>query len=89
MSLTNKEAILKAYKIANMPNDDTTLKEFIDSLFEDIDKRICANCKFYDVSDWVCTNEDFGSMVNANTDDDYPNVYFDFGCIRFEHKGEL
>lgn len=49
--MTREEAIGKAYSIADMPRDDTTLKELIDEIFdghEEITKYWLSGCKKID-----------------------------------------
>ena len=45
--MTRDIAIGKAYEIANMPNDDTVLKEFMDEIFDNQEYKICKNCENY------------------------------------------
>ena len=38
--MTREEAIRKAYSIANMPIEDTSLKELIDEIYDDFDLKL-------------------------------------------------
>jgi len=71
--MNNTEALKKAYLLANMPNDDTTLKEFIDEIYQDFNNRICNNCKYYHQK-WVCLE-----IGNGNF---FPDK--NFGCNHFK-----
>ena len=82
-------AIGKAYTICDMPCDDTTLKEFIEDIYDDFESRVCKNCKFYIES----IDDKESEMVDMITgcsqiyiETNYLYSLKDFGCNKFERK---
>jgi len=64
-------------------NSSCNVMEYIDLIFDDIENRICDNCKFYEFDKWeedkgTCRRK--GQMFNVMTNRN-------FGCNRFENKG--
>ena len=83
--MTREDAIRKAYSIANMPIEDTLLKELIDEIYDEFEDRICKNCKYY--FDGRCENHRVDEMIDPNSEFDYYiEVEKNFGCNRFVKK---
>jgi len=74
--MNKEEMIRKAYKIASMPNDDTSLKELIDEIYEEFESRVCANCEYLRMFD-ICNNID-SYAYDCHISD------LEFGCNKFE-----
>ena len=76
--MNRDEAIKEAYKIVNMSNDDTLLKELIDKIYDDFKDKICVNCRYFGAFD-TCNNIDsyaYDSCIDN----------LEFGCNQFAKK---
>ena len=96
--MTRKNAIIKIYELVNMSRDDTTLKEFVDNIYDDFENRTCSNCKHsvmprarkYD-GKLICKGYGIGFITQNPYDGEallFNTVKDDFSCNKWEQKDD-
>jgi len=75
--MTRKNAIIKIYELVDIPKDDTTLKEFVDGIYDNFENRTCEICKWFikDKRGMYCNKVDFIFETSK-----------DFCCNKWEEK---
>ena len=73
--------------------NDYSIDEVVNKIYDDFEARICKNCKFYNMDDFLCNAiPESDSWIQDALDRIVPNAQFcpdeNFGCNKFEMRGD-
>ena len=78
--MTREEARTFSYEQGN--GDDTT----VDEIYDDIDRRVCKNCKYYETKEYIQKYSDINPVSITRCSILWINRGVNFGCNEFEVK---